>query len=228
MNRTTLTLFFASLVVNALAAAPGSALPLISEIFYDASGSDDGQSFVELYGEPGSLLDGLEVVGINGSGGAVTHSIALSGVIPPDGLFVLADVDGSGATLVPSADALANFDFQNGPDSVVLRDVAGVVDAVGYGVFDAADVFAGEGAPAADAPADSSLARFFANIDTDDNALDFMILDVPTPGSAPLLLPEPQTGALFASALLAVLVAGRRRSLGTSCAEGAAHAAPQL
>ncbi len=113
MNRSALALLSVSLIANVFAAASVSALPLISEIFYDAVGSDDGQSFVELYGEPGSSLDGLIVEGINGSGGAVTHSIVLSGVIPADGLFVLADVDGSGVTLVPSADAVANFDFQN-------------------------------------------------------------------------------------------------------------------
>ncbi len=199
-----------------VAAAPALALPLISELFYDAVGSDDGGSFVELYGEPGSLLDGLTLEGVNGSGGAVTHSILLSGVIPADGLFVLADVDGSGMTLVPNADAVVNFDFQNGPDSVVLRDAAGVVDAVGYGVFDAADVFAGEGTPAPDAPAGSSLARWFADADTDDNAFDFTIQDVPTPGSAPLMVPEPGTGALFVSALLAVVATGRRAGRGDS------------
>jgi hypothetical protein len=201
-----------AVVTAVIAASPAAALPLISEVFYDAVGGDDGQSFVELYGDPGSLLDGLILEGINGSGGAVTHSIVLSGVMPADGFFVLADVDASGATLVPAPDAVANFDFQNGPDSVVLRDTAGVVDAVGYGVFGAGDTFAGEGTPAPDAPADSSLARLFANVDTDDNALDFMILDVPTPGTAPLRVPEPGTGALFASALLASLVARGSRA----------------
>ena len=133
-----------------LAGAPARAFPLISELFYDGVGGDDGQSFVELYGTPGGSLDGLVLEGVNGSGGGVTVSIALSGVFPADGLFVLADVDGGGTTLVSGADGLADFDFQNGPDSVVLRDAAGVLDAVGYGVFGAGDVFAGEGSPAAD------------------------------------------------------------------------------
>ena len=121
MNRPSLAPFFAhrlapllpSLIVMFVAAAPALALPLISELFYDAVGSDDGWSFVELYGEPGSPLDGLTLEGVNGSGGAVTHSILLSGVIPADGIFVLADVDGSGMTRVSNADAVANFDFQN-------------------------------------------------------------------------------------------------------------------
>ena len=195
-------------------AGPASATPLISEVFYDASGSDDGLVFVELWGEPGTVLDGMVVEGINGSGGGVTVSIALVGNIPADGLFVLADVDGSGSTLVPEADALANFDFQNGPDSVRLRLDAVVLDAVGYGVFGAGDVFAGEGVPAPDAPAGSSLARVFADVDTDDNAADFGLLDPPTPGFADLQgVPEPATGLLLGSALVALgsLSGSRRR-----------------
>jgi len=193
-------------------APAATALPLISEVFYDAVGSDDGQSFVELYGDPGSLLDGLVLEGINGSGGGVTVAIPLVGTIPADGIFLLADMDGGGATAVPGADALADFDFQNGPDSLVLRDAAGVLDAVGYGVFDAGDVFAGEGAAAPDPSAGSSLARWFANVDSDDNALDFTVLDVPTPGTAPLQAPEPGTGALVATALAGIAWLGRARS----------------
>ena len=189
------------------------AFPLLSEVFYDAVGSDDGRSFVELYGAPGSALDGLTLEGINGTGGVVTHSLPLSGVFDPDGLFVLADVDGSGITLVADADLLANFDFQNGPDSVVLRDENGVLDAVGYGVFAPGDVFAGEGAAAEDGAAGTSLARWFANVDTGDNALDFGVLAAPTPGAAPLQVPEPATGSLFACALamIGIMAWGRRR-----------------
>ncbi len=120
-----------------------SALPLISEVFYDAVGSDDGQSFVELSGAPGTDLSGLTIEGINGTGGGVTVSIALSGVIPADGIFVLADTFSGGGTAVLDADALAAFDFQNGPDSVVLRDGPTIIDALGYGVFDVGEIFAG-------------------------------------------------------------------------------------
>jgi hypothetical protein len=197
--------------IACLALAPAAeALPLISELFYDAVGSDDGQSFVELYGAPGTVLDGLFLEGINGSGGAVTVTIAPSGAIPADGLWVLADVDAVGATLVPEPDGTANFDFQNGPDSVILRDASSRIDAVGYGEFAAGDVFAGEGSPAADPPAGASLARLFANVDTGENALDFGALATPTPGVAPLLVPEPGTGVLCAVALFAATALGRR------------------
>jgi hypothetical protein len=187
-----------------------AALPLLSEVFYDAAGSDNGHSFVEIYGTPGLDLAGLFLTGINGSNGAVTVTLALSGLIPADGFFVLADDVGDGSSLVPGADAIANFDFQNGPDSVVLRNAAGVVDAVGYGVFAVDEVFAGEGQPVPDAAADASVARRFANVDSDDNALDWIVLDVPTPGDGPLAeIPEPSAGLLLAAGL--VLLAGRAR-----------------
>ena len=57
----------------ALAAPTTWATPLISEVLYDAVGSDNGLSFVEIYGTPGTLLDGYVLEGINGANGAVTR-----------------------------------------------------------------------------------------------------------------------------------------------------------
>ena len=207
-----------AVAVVLLAASPAATDLLISEIFYDAVGSDDGHSFVELAGEPGTPLDGLFVEGINGAGGGVTVSIALTGEIAEDGLFLLADVDAEGATTVPDADQHANFDFQNGPDSSVLRSDDTILDSVGYGLFGDGDVFAGEGEPAPDAPAGSSLERLFADRDSDDNAADFIVLAEPTPGQA-VFLPEPGADWLMLSAQATVSCLARRarqqpRSLG--------------
>jgi hypothetical protein len=190
-------------------AAEGRALPLLSEVFYDAVGTDDGQLFVELYGTPGTDLSGFAIEGVNGADGAVTHSLALTGTIPADGIFVVADAASGGGTAVAGADLLLDFDFQNGPDSIVLRMGPTVLDALGYGVFGPADVFAGEGQAAPDPAAGSSLARLFADVDSGDNLADFTVLAAPTPGSAPLLgVPEPGCAALVAAALGA---AARRR-----------------
>ena len=196
------------LVLNPAAAR---ALPLLSEVLYDATGSDAGRGFVELYGVPGASLEGLVLEGVNGANGAVAPVLALSGRIPDDGFFVIASDQGDGTSLVAEADLVLAFDFQNGPDSIVLRFGETVLDALGYGDFAPEEVFAGEGAAAPDAPAGSSLARRFANADSDDNLSDFVVQAAPTPGSAPLLLvPEPGTAALVASGLLGLGGAGRR------------------
>ena len=206
-----LRVLVASLAAALGAPAGAQALPILSEVLYDAVGCDDGAVFVELYGAPGESLDGLYIDGVNGSGGAVTVTIALSGVIPEDGFFVLADVTGAGTSSLPVADQLANFDFQNGPDSLVLRSETTVLDALGYGSFGPGDVFAGEGAPAADVPAGSSLARRFADVDTGDNGADFFVSNTPTPGTGPVLgVPEPAAALLVVSGLFAVWPARRR------------------
>jgi hypothetical protein len=190
---------------------PASALPLLSEVFYDAVGSDNGLSFVELWGPPGTVLDGLVVEGVNGGDGQAGPTVTLSGVIPPSGVFVVADESTAGATLVPGADLVRNFDFQNGPDSIVLRAGPTVLDAIGYGVFAPGEVFAGEGQPAADPPAGESLARRFADVDTGDNAADWIALSTPTPGSAPLAaIPEPASASLLLGGLVALARSTRR------------------
>jgi hypothetical protein len=185
-----------------LIASGASANTLISEIFYDAVGPDDGLLFVELSGQPGTLLDGLFLEGVNGSNGAVGPVITLSGVIGISGLFVVADETSGGTTGVPTPDLLANFDFQNGPDSIVLTDGVLALDAVGYGVFDIDEIFAGEGSAAVDVAAGQSLARLYADVDTNDNAADFMALEMPTPGTANfMVVPEPSSGLLAGTGL---------------------------
>ncbi len=125
------------------AGADAPALPVISELFYDAVGSDDGSVFVELYGEPGTPLEGFVLEGVHGANGAVSPVLELSGSIPEDGVWVVADLTGEGLSTVAEADLFLNFDFQNGPDSVVLRWGEEVVDALGYGTFAPDEVFAG-------------------------------------------------------------------------------------
>jgi hypothetical protein len=196
----------------AVVAPVAGAATLISEVLYDDVGSDNGLSFVELYGAPGSSLSGLFLEGVNGANGNAGPTVALSGFFPLDGIFVVADDIGDGSTNVSGADLILNFDFQNGPDSIVLYSGDAVLDAVGYGVFDFDEVFAGEGAPAADAPAGSSLARYFANVDSDDNSADFEILASPTPGVVALFsVPEPSTAGLLVAGLLGVAWSGRCR-----------------
>ncbi len=182
---------------------------IISEVFYDADGGDNGKVFVELYGTAGTDLDGWSLVGINGFDGSTTHNIALSGLIPDDGVFVIADSNG-GATEVANADLLiASADFQNGPDSIQLFQGATLMDALGYGDFSGA-VFAGEGNAALAAATGESLARW-SLVDTDDNFTDF-VAGLPTPGVVSAV-PVPAALWLFGSGLLGLLGLARGRGL---------------
>jgi hypothetical protein len=185
-----------------LLASQLNAAPVISELFYDAVGSDSGHAFLELFGAPGESLQGLVVEGVNGTDGAVYRSISLSGEMPEDGVFVIGDEDG-GSTFVANADLIADVDFQNGPDSVVLRDGLTVVDALAYGDFAAGDTFFGETSAAPDAAAGGSIVRFNPFIDSNDNSADFIVLDMPTPGVVPGVsaVPLPAGLWLFVSGL---------------------------
>ena len=186
---------------------------VISEALYDAAATDNGNVFVELFGTPGTVLDGLSLEGVNGTDGSVYLTQALTGVIPGDGVFLIADDSGDGTTLVGDADLVLDIDFQNGPDSIVLRNDAGVLDALGYGDF-TTSVFAGEGTAAPDAPAGSSLARLDPLTDSNDNLSDFAVLGTPTPGSVPVVsaVPLPPALGLFLSGIVGLFGVSRNRA----------------
>jgi hypothetical protein len=204
-------------ISGALAMHVAQANTLISEVLYDAAGTDNGNVFVELFGTPGAVLDGLLLEGVNGADGNVYSTITLSGVIPADGVFVIGDDSGDGSTLVSNADLVMDVDFQNGPDSVVLRDSHGVLDALGYGDF-SGGVFAGEGNPAADVQSGFSLARINQLLDSNDNLVDFVALAVPTPGSVPVsAVPVPPAVMLFLSGMAGLVGVARRRHLPARC-----------
>lgn len=201
------------LATGLLTGAVCHASTVISELFYDAAGADNALVFVELFGTPGTSLDGMLLEGVNGGDGAVYRRISLSGVIPADGIFVIADDRGDGTSLVAGFDMVADVDFQNGPDSVVLRNAEGVLDALGYGNFTTAH-FAGEGSAAADVGAGRSLARLAPLLDSNDNSVDFSMQETPTPGSLPVAaVPVPPAFFLFMSGIAGLVGIGRRKRL---------------
>ncbi|RMG17040.1 MAG: PKD domain-containing protein [Deltaproteobacteria bacterium] len=153
---------------------------VINEVYYDTPGADSG-CFIELRGPPGTDLSGYTLVGVNGADGSDYVTIDLSGqTLRSDGYFVVAQDGSVDPTQVDLVDPGA--DLQNGPDSLQLRYQGSVIDAVGYGTFSATDTFAGEGSAAPD-PSGQSIGRDINGSDTDDNSVDFGVLDYPTPGT---------------------------------------------
>lgn len=200
-----------ALCLSAVLSLPATAnAVLISEILYDASGTDAGKVFVELYGAPGTDLSGWSLQGVNGGDGATYKTVALSGLIPTDGVFTIGDLLTGGGSTVVNTDLVVSVDFQNGPDTVRLFNGVTLIDAVGYGDF-TGQIFAGEGLPAPDPLAGSSLARSNPLLDTGDNFNDFVILTSPTPGTVPITaVPLPASLYLLGSGL-ALLGARRQR-----------------
>ena len=170
---------------------------VINEVFYDALGADvDSQgrspTFIELKGPAGLSVANFEVRLVNGANGMSYQSVKLpAGATLDGGGFAVLTLDKPDAflsiavsnvypILMPYA---SNQDaLQNGPDNVELYDASGArADALGYGSFNASEVFTGEGMPAPAAYRGRSLGRRPGAPDTNNNAVDFVSY-FPTPG----------------------------------------------
>ncbi len=178
--------------IDGAPAVPRPESLVINEFLYDASGSEtDGNLFIELVGDAESDISGYKIVFVNGADGAETETISIPGnsIVASDGIFLVADsrTSAPSETNIPGADLLDNFDPHNGPDCVQLLDHHGaLLDSVGYGTPVPQTAQNGmvcvEGGSAPDASAGKSISRTDGG-DTDDNAADFVILDLPTPGA---------------------------------------------
>jgi len=173
---------------------------VLNEIYYDVPGSDtDGLLFVELFASSAGSLEDYTIRFINGNNGKVTDIIDLpiDAEIGEEDFYVIAD-GRTGAletTQVENYDFIDNFDPQNGPDGVQLLNREGaLVDTLVYGdgSFNLSDdgLALGEGLPAPDSQSGFSISRLIPGVDTDNNEADFVINEVPSPGSG--IVVEPQ------------------------------------
>ncbi|HET9260570.1 MAG TPA: lamin tail domain-containing protein [Acidimicrobiia bacterium] len=158
----------------------------INEIDYDQAGTDASE-FVEIYNGGDEPIDtsGYEVVFVNGSGGAVYDTIALSGTLAAGDFLVIC----ANTTTTPECDIDDDPDtnfIQNGaPDAVAIREADGgtVIDALSYeGAVTGFTEGPGAGTDV-DTVAFSGLSRNPDGTDTDDNSVDFAPACI-TPGTA--------------------------------------------
>jgi hypothetical protein len=173
-----------ALALLVVVSAPPCAPPLhprISEVFYDAAGDDTGHEYLELFNPFTIMLPlagaRIEVGDGSGPGRWTLRWTGGSGdSIAPRGRFVI-----GGALVDATPKATATLDLQNGPDAVRITWPDGGAEVVGYGALEFPEYFCG--APAADAPAGQSLARWPDDADLGSNALDFRAA-APSPGRA--------------------------------------------
>ncbi len=174
----------------------GTDVVILSEVFYDPSGSDSGLEWVELY-NPGSTTVDLSGYSL-GNGGLdyTTSLVQLSGTLAPGATFVVGGPTSSAANGFPAFGQAIDFspDFQNSGstgDGVALFDIpasqvtasTAPVDAVVYGPNNNNGLIDETGAVSppevADAPSGSSIERV-------DLAGSWQIQSTPTPNTTPL------------------------------------------
>ncbi|HUQ93229.1 MAG TPA: lamin tail domain-containing protein [Bryobacteraceae bacterium] len=158
---------------------------VINEVDYDQVGVDTAE-FIELKNTGVNPIDlqGYKIELVNGSGGAVYHTIALPGFLLQPGAYYV--ICGNAATVSNcNLDDGPDTDFiQNGsPDAIGLRDPSNhLIDALSY-EGSVPGYVEGTGTSAADSNsiANIGLSRT-AGVDTNDNSADFSIRCI-TPGA---------------------------------------------
>jgi hypothetical protein len=152
---------------------------VVNEVLYDPAGRDGGYEFVELFnrGDEAVGLEGWMLETGNGSHEGqwkLEWTGSRADTIGPRGFFVIGE-----ESILPSADATAALDLQNGPDGCRLTDRAGRSDVVGWGDLKFGEYFEGE--PMSDVGSGASIGRDPDGIDTGSNKDDFASLVEPSP-----------------------------------------------
>jgi hypothetical protein len=160
-----------------------SAQVVLNEVLYDPAGADGGHEFVELQNSSSESmsLNGFRLEFANGAGGPVWQvrwTGSRSDSVAAGNYFLIVD---RGWADDISGQAEVALSLQNGPDAVRLVRRDGSIDLLGYG--EPLDPQLSEGQPHPDVGSGQSLGRRPDGHDSDDNAADWVALDVPTPGT---------------------------------------------
>ena len=191
----------------------------LSEVFYDATGSDGGREWIELMNLSDAPVDlGSFSLGWGGAN-YLSGGLALAGVVAPGDVFVVGGPLSEAANANPVFDLAVDLapDLQNGgatADGVALFDVTAEelleetipLDTVLYGETNDSGLLGPLGVPSvvhvADAPGGSSIERGVDGI--------WRVQEFPTPGARPV--PEPSGAARGLAGLAALSVRLVRRT----------------
>ncbi|MEM9293764.1 MAG: lamin tail domain-containing protein [Acidobacteriota bacterium] len=175
---------------------PGTPNLVLSEVFYDASGGDNGLEWIEIHNAGTSSVD-LSGWSLGAGGSDYTYSTTqLSGTIAAGAVFVVGGPTSHSSNGSPSFDLTLNFspDLQNSgstADGVALFDVPAVsitsstvpVDAVVYGSNNNSNLIDETGSANAPEVGDASAG---SSIERTTVAGAWQIQSSPTPGTSPL------------------------------------------
>lgn len=167
---------------------------VINEVSIDSLSGSGGteDDWVELYNPTAQAIDlsGWSIQKTSGTGGSLVKA-SLSGAIPAEGYFLIVrDNIDTDQALKDLADILVSDSFSLAQDNIIYlvnNNIAisgaadpDIVDLVGFGE---ASYYEGA-APAPEIPEAKSISRVPAGEDTDENSLDFLVLNTPTPTNA--------------------------------------------
>ncbi|MGK7890938.1 MAG: endonuclease/exonuclease/phosphatase family protein, partial [Leptolyngbyaceae cyanobacterium] len=194
----------------------GGSNPLINEVYVSHTGTDDTE-FIEIFGTPGTSLEGLSFIGIEGDSGSAIGTIDArfdfdaTHVIGDNGFFLVGNPTGltNNYGVTPNADISNNF-LENSSSTFALVETSslsgtsvtgseGVIDTVALTDGGVGDTFFFD-APiiGPDGPfLPAGARRVTDRVDTDTVA-DWVISDfflgadnTPTAGTADVIIPEP-------------------------------------
>jgi len=183
-----------AITVTIEAAASGGLV--LSEVFYDAQGGDNGLEWVELYNAGSTAID-LSGYSLGAGGSDYTYStIQLSGTVQPGQTFVVGGTTSHNKNANPTFDQAVDWspDIQNSgntADGVALFDVTAAnigsstvpIDAVVYGGSNSNNLIDETGSANAPEVGDASSGE---SIERTDLAGSWQIQSSPTPNSTSL------------------------------------------